>query len=106
MISIGTNNNAKDNDAPGGKNNPKKCKPCFLKPIIFRPIKLTIPKVKVKIRWLVTVNVYGIIPIKLQLKTKKNMTKIKGKNLFEFELNAEKATSWTNSYKLSITHCK
>lgn len=64
---------------PLGKNKEKKFMPCFWIPIIFIPKKIDKDKQKVKIIWLVTVKLYGIIPKTLQKSKNKCKVKINGK---------------------------
>ena len=62
-------------------------------------------KVKVIIRWLVVVKLYGISPIKLLNKTKVKITEIKGKN-FSPSLLILSNSNWAEtSYKVSIKTC-
>jgi hypothetical protein len=89
--SIGTSSGDKASGDPGGKNRLKKWRPCFLKPIMFKPTKVDIPRLNVNIMWLVTVKVYGIIPKILQNSIKQNVVKIKGKNREPFSPNASKS---------------
>ena len=55
ISSIGTSNNAKPKEVFAGKNNDSIWNLCLLIQIIFKPIKIERDKVKVTIRWLVTV---------------------------------------------------
>ena len=74
-----TNNGAKANGEPAGKNSTNICKPCFFIPIIFIPIKKVKAKPKVIIIWLVIVNAKGIIPNKLEKSIKKKIQNKAGK---------------------------
>ena len=77
--SINTNNGANANGAPGGKNKLKKCVPFFKIPKILIPTKIANAIEKVTMIWLVTVKLYGIIPIKLQNNIIKKVVNINGK---------------------------
>ena len=70
---MGTKTNARPNAVPEGKNNEKKCIPCSRIHTILRPIKIERAKPKVTTKWLVTVKLYGINPIKFDDKTNKKM---------------------------------
>ena len=63
--SIGTSNNAKKNEVFAGKNKEKVFILYFSNVIRFMPIKTENDNVKVTIKWLVAVKLYGINPIKL-----------------------------------------
>ena len=77
--SIGTSNKANKNVVLDGKNKEKVFILYFLKVIIFMPIKTAKDKVKVTIKWLVAVKLYGIKPIKLLKRIKLNKTETMGK---------------------------
>tara|TARA_B100000674_G_C37422774_1_gene725830 strand:+ start:179 stop:523 length:345 start_codon:yes stop_codon:yes gene_type:complete len=85
IISIITINGNKTIGTPLGTNNFKYPKPCLIKPIIVTPININAAKTKVTIMWLVTVNVYGIIPNMLQNKTNMNRENINEKYGFAFD---------------------
>lgn len=73
---------------------------------MFKPIKETIPKLKVKKMWLVTVKVYGIIPKKLQKKIKTNVVKTKGKNFSPFFESDSNNIPWTKKNICSDNICQ
>jgi hypothetical protein len=77
--SIGTNKKANPKELPPGKNKFKKFDPCIFKQIIFIPIKIAKAKLKVMIKWLVIVKLYGTNPITFEIKTNKKIDNIKGK---------------------------
>ena len=83
MTSIGTSKKAKAVEVPPGKNNEKNRIPYFWKLIILIPIKLEILNVKVIIKWLVSVKLKGIKPIKFNIKTNTKRVNTRGKNLLE-----------------------
>ena len=63
--SIGTSNNAKPNEVFEGINKDSIWNLCFWIQIMLMPINIEKDSVKVIIRWLVVVKLYGIKPIKL-----------------------------------------
>ena len=69
------------NGVPDGINNFKKPIPFLAKPVIVTPKKTTIAKANVTAMWLVTVNVYGIIPIRFANKMNIKSENMNGKNL-------------------------
>jgi len=73
--------------------------------MIFNPINVVIPKLKVNIIWLVTVKVYGIIPKVLQPNTKTKVVKSKGKNFEPLLPKASKTIFCTNSKIISVNDC-
>ena len=77
--STGTNNKAKYNEVPEGKNKVKNFIPWILTHMIFIPKNIVKLKASVVIIWLVTVKVYGTKPIIFKPPINKNITKIKGK---------------------------
>jgi hypothetical protein len=77
--SIGTNSNAKKNVVFEGKNKEKVLILYLVKVIMFIPIKIEKDNVKVTIKWLVVVKLYGNKPIKLLKRIKLNSTEIIGK---------------------------
>lgn len=79
ISSTGTNNKDNNTEVPDGKNNENIFKPCVLTQIIFIPTKTEKLKNKVTTKWLVTVKLYGINPIKFRETIKKNKEKINGK---------------------------
>lgn len=79
MISITTSNGIITRGTFLGKNIEKNFMLYIFKPKIFSPIKIESDNENVKVIWLVTVKVYGIIPIKLQNNKVIWRVKIKGK---------------------------
>ena len=66
-------------------NNFKYPNPCLINPITVTPIKINAARINVTIIWLVTVNVYGIIPNMLQKSTNINNENINAKYGLAFE---------------------
>lgn len=73
--------------------------------IIFIPTKIEKDKVKVIIRWLVVVKLYGINPIKLLNKTKVKITEIKGKYFSPSLLILSNNNCNEASYNVSTNVC-
>ncbi len=103
--SIGTNNNAKPKEVLEGINKDIIWNLCFWIQIKFIPIKIEKDKVKVTIRWLVTVKLYGINPIKLLNNTKVKITEIKGKYFSPSLLILSNNNCDDTSYRVSINVC-
>ena len=103
--SIGTSNKARPKEVLEGINKAIIWNLCFWIHIILMPIKIEKDKVKVTIRWLVTVKLYGINPIKLLNSTKVKTTEIKGKYFSPFLLILSNSNWDDVSYKVSINTC-
>ena len=88
--SIGTKSSAKKKLVLAGKNKLKILNLYLLKVIIFKPKKMDNDKIKVTIKWLVAVKLYGIKPIKLLNNIKLNKIETIGKYLsFSNEIMSE-----------------
>lgn len=104
--SIITNKGANANGAPGGKNNDNRWTPCVLIPIIFIDKNAKMAKPSVITIWLVTVKLYGIIPIKLQKKMNEKIVNNIGKKYEPFFLTFSVNTlKKIKSYKYSNIVC-
>ena len=77
--SIRTNNGTNPSGHPEGTNREKNLTPCFCSPRIVAPRTIEKLMEKVKTKWDVEANPYGIIPIKLLTRININKEKINGK---------------------------
>ena len=84
----------------------KKWKPWFKKPIKLILIKIEQAKPKVKIIWLVSVKLYGIIPVKLHVKRKICNKKIDGKYFSPFLPKLFFIKSTVSLYNNSFKACQ
>ena len=72
ISSISTNNGTSAKGVPEGMKNEKKCSPCFCNPRIVTPRKMITDRPIDTMILVVTVNPYGMLPLRFAMIMKKN----------------------------------